>query len=102
MDVIITYLSFRIVNMKAFKSALTMAGFAIASFSTQLFAEGSNGIIAIPYEGSNTLVIVDTNSKKMLVYGVSERTGLSLKEVRSFEEALTQKNIFTSKRFIFI
>jgi hypothetical protein len=83
--------------MKAFKSALAIAGVVASSFSFQIFAEGNNGIIAIPYEGSNTLVIVDTNSKKMLVYSVSERNGLSLKEVRSFEEALQVKNIQTSK-----
>jgi hypothetical protein len=75
-------------------------GLALASgalLSQQIEAAESNGIIALSYEASNTLIIVDTNSKKILVYNTSDRNGLSLKEVRSFESALQLPSFFHSK-----
>ena len=72
-----------------------VSGFVV---SGPLHAADNNGIIALPYEQSNTLVIVDTNAKKILVYSVNTAQGLSLKEVRSFEKALqAPKDFFTSK-----
>jgi len=65
------------------------------SFSAQ--ADESNGIIAMNYSNPNILVLVDTNAKKILVYSVSDKSGLTLKEVRSFETALAAPTFFTSK-----
>ena len=62
-----------------------------------LMADSANGIIAVSYPQTNTLVIVDTNSKKMLLYAVSEGKGLSLKEVRSFENVLEAPNFFAPR-----
>ena len=74
---------------------MTLASGVVAS--APVHAADNNGIIALPYEQSNTLVIVDTNSKKILVYNVNAAQGLSLKEVRSFEKALQAPNFFATK-----
>ena len=79
--------------MKKFLLTLFLA--ASCSFSLQ--AENANGIIALNYTNPNVLVLVDTNSKKILVYSIIDKSGLSLKEVRSFEDALTAPNFFTPK-----
>ena len=76
---------------------LGLAFISGAIATTPLYAAESNGIIALPYEASNTLVIVDTNAKKILVYSVNASNGLSLKEVRSFEKALQAPNFFAPK-----
>jgi predicted metal-dependent RNase len=85
--------------MKILKIGLVCAATMFSVMvSNPLQAEGSNGIIAIPYQNSDSLVIIDTNSKKILLYSVSGSKGLSLKEVRSFEMALqVPTNVFTSK-----
>ena len=64
------------------------------SFSS-LHAEGGTGIYTINLSDTK-FIIVDTNSKKMLVYNVGSK-GLLLKEVRSFESALDSEN-FTSPK----
>ena len=68
---------------------------AIAAFSSSsIYAEGSNGIHTMKMTDSS-FVVIDTNSKKILVYTISKSKGLLLKEVRSFDKALNAKN-FTS------
>jgi hypothetical protein len=67
------------------------------TFAFTSHANESNGIIALNYTNPNILVLVDTNTKKILVYSVSDKSGLSLKEVREFDGALTAPSFFTSK-----
>jgi len=62
-----------------------------------LSANEGNGIITVSYPASNTLLIIDTNSKKILMYDVNEGKGLSLKEVRGFDKALEAPSFFYSK-----
>ena len=81
--------------LRRFCLGLTFVAGTVATMPLQA-AEG-NGMIALSYEGSNTLVIVDTNAKKILVYSVNASNGLSLKEVRSFEKALQAPNFFATK-----
>lgn len=69
------------------KKLILSALLSLSFLSGSVFAEGNNGIMAIPYDQENLLLIVDTNSKKMLLYHVSSSKGLSLREVRSFEKA---------------
>lgn len=83
--------------MKRLKSLLALATFGLSTMASPLLAGESNGIIALSYSDPNALVIVDTNAKKILYYTVGDRNGLSLKEVRSFEQALTVGNMQTSK-----
>jgi len=71
--------------------------FTALVFNFGLSAEDGNGIIALSYSNPNVLVLVDTNSKKILVYSVSDKSGLSLKEVRTFNEALAAPSFFTAK-----
>lgn len=79
--------------MKKFVFALLIA----LSFAFSAQANESNGIIALNYSDPNILVLVDTNTKKILVYSVSDKNGLSLKEVREFDGALAAPSFFTSK-----
>lgn len=67
------------------------------TFASTAQANDSNGIIALSYTDPNILVLVDTNTKKILVYSVSDKSGLSLKEVREFDAALAAPSFFTSK-----
>ncbi len=64
------------------------------SFSS-LHAEGETGIFTLKMSDTK-MIIVDTNSKKMLVYIVGSK-GLLLKEVRSFSSALDAENFTSSK-----
>lgn len=76
---------------------LILALLLVFSVAFSAHSESSNGIIALNYTNPNVLVLVDTNTKKILVYSVSDKTGLALKEVRSFEGALAAPTFFTSK-----
>jgi hypothetical protein len=79
------------------KKCLLGLGLTMAALTGTVQANESNGIIAVPYTQENLMVIVDTNSKKMLLYHVSSSKGMTLKEVRSFEDVLEAPNFFTSK-----
>ena len=83
--------------MKRF--AKTLAGAALGGllWLTPLSSEEANGFITVSYPASNTLLIVDTNSRKILMYSVSESKGISLREVRSFAKALEAPQFFTPK-----
>jgi hypothetical protein len=67
--------------------------------SSSLYAQGDNGIYTLKMTETK-FVIVDTNSKKMLVYIIGSK-GLLLKEVRSFENALNSDNFTSSKGLTF-
>ena len=67
----------------------------LSSIAFSLHAENNTGIYPI-MSGENKLIIVDTNTKKILVYDLKNSKGMLLKEVRSFEDALGSKS-FTSK-----
>ena len=79
------------------KRLFFVASIWLSSSLLGLWAGDSNGIIAIPYESDKVIVLVDTNSKKMLLYTVSPSKGFSLKEVRSFEDVLQAPNFISSR-----
>lgn len=62
-----------------------------------LSAAEANGFITVSYPSNNTLLIIDTNSKKILMYDVDEGRGITLKEVRDFSKALEAPSFHYSK-----
>jgi hypothetical protein len=83
--------------MKLISKTLLGALFTGLTSLVPLAAEEANGFITVSFPNSNTLLIVDTNSQKILMYDVSENKGLSLKEVRAFDKALEAPSFFYSK-----
>jgi len=83
--------------MKRLAKTLASAALGGLLWLTPLSSEEANGFITVSYPTSNTLLIVDTNSRKILMYSVSESKGISLKEVRSFAKALESPQFFTPK-----
>lgn len=66
---------------------VTLIAFLFLSSASSLQAEDTSGITSFSMNGDK-LIIVDANNKKILLYELKEK-GLFLKEVRSFEDALS-------------
>lgn len=78
--------------MAVLKKLFILTSVAIASLTTHSFA--SDKIQS--HLSDNRLIIIDTESKKIIVYDTKSSKGLLLKEVRSFDKALESKD-FSSK-----
>ncbi len=66
----------------------TFLAVAFAALSSGAFCADNLEISAYAMD-KDTLVVLDTQNKKLLLYKVSTTQGLSLVEVRSFEKILT-------------
>lgn len=78
--------------MASLKKLFLASSFAMVSFATQSFATDK----IQTHLSDGKLILVDTESKKILVYETKSSKGLLLKEVRSFDKALESKD-FSSK-----
>ena len=68
--------------------ALSFLAVAFALLSARAYSADHPEISAYAMD-KDTLVVLDTQNKKLLLYKVSTTLGLSLVEVRSFEKMLT-------------